>query len=59
MTNEVLQWRWESKSSNWQPWDDNKDVVIRCAKDPEYGTGRVQERIKPADNEVTIERVAQ
>lgn len=55
---EQLQWRWEHKYGVWGPWTDSKEVAVTCAKDPDMATGRVQERVKPDDNDVSIERVS-
>jgi len=57
------QWRWERapwrtggmEVNRWSAWDNSKSSALAFAADPEYGTGRVQERTKPAPNPVTIE----
>ena len=53
----VMEWRLETPSGGWSPWSDDKAAVLAIASNPEHGTGRVQERVRPPRNEVVIEKV--
>jgi hypothetical protein len=59
-----MQWRYERRPHRvffleqvWSRWFDDLHQCLMMARDPEYSTGRVQERENPPKNEIKIERI--
>ena len=62
MTGRPQQWRYERVEHHaillreqWSNWMDSRGACEAMAANPDFGTGRMQVREKPAPNPITVE----